>query len=121
MNRKSKVMTAAPITDSAGQIAPQDILGDDSFQSLFEHAGEGIFQSTVDGRYLRVNPALAAMYGFDSPSNMMSNLTDISKSLYVDPTSLSIVSSSLARLLVLSRKFTDATARLYGLAKRRVV
>jgi CheY-like chemotaxis protein len=32
-----------------------------------------------------VNPALADMYGFGSPDHLISGLTDISKSLYVDP------------------------------------
>src|SRR6187551_1838607 len=35
------------------------------YRSIFENALEGIFQSTPDGSYVIVNPALARMYGYD--------------------------------------------------------
>ena len=56
-----------------------------TFRSMFEHAVEGIFQSTPDGRYLRVNPALARIYGYATPDELMAALTDIGRQLYVDP------------------------------------
>jgi len=56
----------------------------DSYRSFFENAMEGIFQTTADGRYLRVNPALARIYGYDSPGELVENLTDIAQQLYVD-------------------------------------
>ena len=55
------------------------------FQSIVQNAVEGIFQSSPDGRFLQVNPALARMYGYDSPEHLMSSVQDISLSLYVDP------------------------------------
>ena len=56
------------------------------YRSIFEHATEGIFQTTPDGRYLTANPALARMHGSDSPEELMAQVTDISNQLYVDPT-----------------------------------
>jgi PAS domain S-box-containing protein len=56
-----------------------------AYQSFFQHAVEGIFQTTADGRYLRANPALARIYGYDSPEQLMAELTDIQTMLYVDP------------------------------------
>lgn len=56
------------------------------FRSLFEHAVEGIFQSTPDKGYLAVNPALARIYGYDSPQQMIDVLRDIEHQLYVDST-----------------------------------
>jgi diguanylate cyclase (GGDEF)-like protein/PAS domain S-box-containing protein len=56
------------------------------YHSLFENAIEGIFRTTTDGRYLDANPALARIYGFDSPQELMENLRDIRRQLYVDPT-----------------------------------
>ena len=56
------------------------------YQSIVQYAVEGIFQSTPDSRYLLVNPALARMYGYESPVEMLAEVTDISKSVYVDPT-----------------------------------
>jgi PAS domain S-box-containing protein len=55
------------------------------YRSIFENATEGIFQTTPDGRYLSANPALARMYGFDSPEELLVALTDISRQLYVQP------------------------------------
>jgi PAS domain S-box-containing protein len=55
------------------------------FQSIVQNAVEGIFQSTPDGKYLLANPALARMYGYDSPEHLTSSVRDISQSIYVDP------------------------------------
>ena len=55
------------------------------YASIVQNAVEGIFQSTPDGRYLLVNPALAHMYGYDSPEELLASVSDISRSIYVDP------------------------------------
>jgi diguanylate cyclase (GGDEF)-like protein/PAS domain S-box-containing protein len=55
------------------------------YRSIFENAVEGIFQSTPDKGYLAVNPALARIYGYDSPQQMIETLRDIERQLYVDP------------------------------------
>ncbi len=34
------------------------------FSNIFEQAPEGIFRSTLDGRYIKVNPAMARIYGY---------------------------------------------------------
>lgn len=56
------------------------------YRDIFEHAGEGIFQSTPDGRYIDANPALADMYRFASPEELIHSRQDISLQVYVDPT-----------------------------------
>jgi two-component system cell cycle sensor histidine kinase/response regulator CckA len=58
---------------------------EERFRSLFENATEGIFQTTTDGRYLSVNPALARMCGFASPSEMISSVEDLGREMYADP------------------------------------
>jgi PAS domain-containing protein len=45
----------------------------------------GIFQTSSDGKYLSANPALARIYGYDSPAELLARLTDISAQLYVEP------------------------------------
>lgn len=55
------------------------------YRSIFENAVEGIFQTTLDGRYLACNPALARIYGYESPEELLSSLTDIERQLYVEP------------------------------------
>ncbi len=56
------------------------------YRDMFENAGEGISQSTPDGRFIAANPALARMYGFASPEELIHSRQDISRQLYVDPT-----------------------------------
>jgi PAS domain S-box-containing protein len=58
---------------------------EEKYRSIFENAAEGIFQSTFDGYYLSVNPALARMYGYLSPEELIANLTNIEQQLYVHP------------------------------------
>jgi PAS domain S-box-containing protein len=58
---------------------------EEKYRNIYQHAVEGIFQTTLAGRYLSANPALAKMYGYESPEEMMSLLTDIERQLYVDP------------------------------------
>ncbi|MGE5658640.1 MAG: PAS domain S-box protein [Actinomycetota bacterium] len=58
---------------------------EEKYRSLFENAIEGIFQTTSDGYYLNANPALARIYGYASPQELMVHLTDIEHQLYVEP------------------------------------
>lgn len=55
------------------------------YRAIIDNAIDGIFQSTPDGRFISVNPAMARMYGYGSPEEMIQKVTDISMQLYVDP------------------------------------
>jgi len=55
------------------------------YRSIFENASEGIFQSTCDGHYISANLALARLYGYSTPAELMARLTDIEHQLYVEP------------------------------------
>ena len=55
------------------------------YRQIVEHAVEGIFQTTPDGRILSANPAFASMYGYESPRQMKEEVTDIATQLYSDP------------------------------------
>jgi diguanylate cyclase (GGDEF)-like protein/PAS domain S-box-containing protein len=55
------------------------------YRGLFDNAIEGIFRTTAEGHYLDANPALANIYGFASPQELMTSLRDIGRQLYVDP------------------------------------
>lgn len=61
----------------------QLLAGDISYRELFENAIEGIFRTTPTGHYLDANPALARIYGYESPVALMHGLT--ASHLYVDP------------------------------------
>lgn len=58
---------------------------EEKYRSIFENAIEGIFQTTPDGRYLSANPALARIYGYESASELMAQISDIKSQLYVVP------------------------------------
>ncbi len=53
------------------------------YRHIFEHASEGIFQTTEDGRYLSANPALARLYAYPTPEELIADLADIGRRLYV--------------------------------------
>lgn len=55
------------------------------YKNIFDNAPQGIFQSTLEGRYLSVNPAMAHIFGFNSPLEMHEFYTNIGQQMYVDP------------------------------------
>ncbi len=57
---------------------------EEKFRSIFENAVEGIFQSTPGGRLMAVNPAMARMYRYASPEDMISEVTHIGHQIYAD-------------------------------------
>ncbi|PTY01492.1 hypothetical protein DB346_12120 [Verrucomicrobia bacterium LW23] len=58
---------------------------EESYRTIYENVKEGIFQSTVDGRFCSANPALAHIYGYDSQEDLLESIEDISTQLYCDP------------------------------------
>ncbi len=55
------------------------------YRGIFQNSLLGLFQTTADGHYLMANPALARIYGYNTPSELLSALTNIGGQLYVDP------------------------------------
>ncbi|MEW5858260.1 MAG: PAS domain S-box protein [Cyanobacteriota bacterium] len=45
-----------------------------NYRRIFENTVEGIYQVTNDGRYISANPALARIYGYNSPNELIGNL-----------------------------------------------
>jgi len=94
-------MTITPVCTDSGEIThfvaiKQDITGrkfveqalqqaEQKYREIFEDAVVGIFQTTPEGRFLSVNPALAQMYGYDSPEQLMTGVTDVARQLFVEP------------------------------------
>ena len=54
-------------------------------QDIFNNAPIGVFTSTPEGRYISANPALARMFGYESPEELIASITDIATQVYVDP------------------------------------
>lgn len=55
------------------------------YRMIFEDAITGIYETTLDGRYVAANPKLAEMLGYDSPEEMIKSVADLSKNFYVNP------------------------------------
>ncbi|MHC4820556.1 MAG: PAS domain S-box protein, partial [Planctomycetota bacterium] len=55
------------------------------YRSIFENAVEGIVQFWPDGTIIDANPALARMFGFESPRAYMDAVADGSAEVHVDP------------------------------------
>ena len=58
---------------------------EEKYRSIVENSVEGIFQTSIDGRFLSANPSQAQIYGYQSPEDLLDSLTDIQRQLYVEP------------------------------------
>ncbi|MCC7117182.1 MAG: PAS domain S-box protein [Anaerolineales bacterium] len=70
---------------------------EEKYRAIFENANDGIFQSTPAGRFLKVNPAMARMYGYESPQAMVEQVTDIATQIYVNVETREDLQRRLAR------------------------
>lgn len=59
---------------------------EEKFRSIFENAPVGIFQTTLEGRIIAVNPVLAHMLGYDSPEELTTavNLASLAEVVYAE-------------------------------------
>ncbi|MGZ5434577.1 MAG: PAS domain S-box protein [Pyrinomonadaceae bacterium] len=76
--------TAAAALESAS-LYGQVQRAEENYRSIFENAVEGVFQSTPEGRFITVNPAMARILGYDSAEEMIEMITDVSQQFYVSP------------------------------------
>jgi len=78
---------------------------EEKYRGIFEQAVEGLFQTSLQGSFLSVNPAMARIAGYDSPDDLISCVRDVRQQLYVDPEERdAIVASILERGEVLGRE-----------------
>jgi PAS domain S-box-containing protein len=100
-NELDILTTKVPIRDNKGEVIGIAGVGRDisvrkkmenalreaelKYRGIFDKAIFGIYQSTPDGRLLSVNPAMAFIFGYHSPEEMVGSITDISAQLFVEP------------------------------------
>lgn len=58
---------------------------EERYRNIVENSLEGIYQSSPAGRFIRVNPMMAEILGYDSPDEMIHSIGDIRKDFYVNP------------------------------------
>jgi len=82
---------------------------EEKYRSIFENATEGIFQVTAEGTYITANPALARIYGYSSPEELMTQITNTTQQLYVEP----MRRADLAALMQRSDILSDVESQVY--------
>ncbi len=75
------------LTDVARRQPEQETLrrSEESSRLLFDRALVGLYQTTPDGHYLRVNMALARIYGYESPEVLVAQQVSAARDVYVQP------------------------------------
>jgi len=58
---------------------------EEQYHSIFENAIEGIFQTTLDGRFLNANPSLAHILGYATPEELIAGISDVVGQAYCKP------------------------------------
>jgi PAS domain S-box-containing protein len=59
------------------------VLSERKYKSIFDNSAEGLFQSTLDGKFITVNKALMGLLGYDDEEDLMK--INIRKDLYKYP------------------------------------
>ncbi|WP_052055841.1 CHASE domain-containing protein [Myxosarcina sp. GI1] len=55
------------------------------YRRIVDNVAEGIFICTQEGKYLNANNALANIYGYDSPQQLLSEIKNVETQLFVNP------------------------------------
>jgi len=67
------------------------------YRNLFANASIGMFQTTQEGRFLRINKAYATMLGYESPEEVIATFTNTATQLHADPRNRAELLSALER------------------------
>lgn len=96
----SEEMTISPVRSAEGTIThfiaiKQDVsarkaaenalwTAKEQYRAVFENAVIGIFQTTPDGAPLMINQALADIHGYESPEELLAEITNVPRQLFSD-------------------------------------
>ncbi len=58
---------------------------EEKYRNIYQNALNGIFQTAGDGKYISANPALANLYGYESPAELIAAQPNFKNQLYVKP------------------------------------
>ncbi len=58
---------------------------EEKYRLIYENAMEGLFQSSLEGRFLSVNPATARLLAYDSPETLISDITNTRRQIFNNP------------------------------------
>jgi diguanylate cyclase (GGDEF)-like protein/PAS domain S-box-containing protein len=110
--RLDVALTISPLKDSASRVVgaskvARDITkrkqteealrqAEEKYRAIFEDAVIGIFQTTPEGCPVSINRALAQMHGYDSPDELLAEVSNVGQQLFVDPSRMDELSRVLA-------------------------
>jgi PAS domain S-box-containing protein len=77
------------------------------FQSIFDNSTLGIFQSSLEGRFLMVNTAFAVILGYDDPDDLKKSIQDIEIQFYNHPERRSEILAAIEEKEGISRFETE--------------
>jgi len=60
-------------------------ISEERYRKIFEDVPIGLWQSSLEGSYLRANKHLANILGYDSPEDLIQSVTDIGTQIYATP------------------------------------
>lgn len=58
---------------------------EEKYRLIHENAVQGIYQSTPEGNFLSINPAMARIFGYGTPAVMQEKVRNIRRDIYVEP------------------------------------
>jgi len=71
--------------EAAVRALAEQRLAEESYRKLFEASVDGIYVTTPAGALVNANPAVARILGYDTPEQLITDIGDISQTVYVHP------------------------------------
>ena len=89
--KKQVIISGHPIVENDKLVGTYAILKDisdrtlleEKYKNIFENTSEGLYQSTLDGKLITVNPAFVKMLGYDSKKELLEK--SIQNNIYQNP------------------------------------
>jgi len=103
LDGRTRVICIGRLIESTADSAAAEI-DVSSYRSLFLAAAEGIYRSLPAGGLLDVNPAMAHMFGYDAPEQMLREFARSAREVYVDPENYDQLVQEIAVTGVLSNR-----------------
>ena len=85
------------------EIRKSSTKNNNSVLEIFDLATVGIFQSSLDGKYIKVNPMMATIYGYSSPEDMLEAINDISNQVHISAESRSLFTEAINKYGVVEK------------------
>jgi PAS domain S-box-containing protein len=82
----------------AEQATASSVANLNKFKNLFDNAAEGIFQCSMEGRFLTLNPAFSSIFGYASPDAMKEAVEDVGAQCFKNPADYDAIVQILLKL-----------------------